>query len=284
MEQISSNQCFGGQQNRYRHFSTTAICEMTFSVFLPEELASGVQRKLPVLYWLSGLTCTDENFVQKAGAQRIASELGLIIVCPDTSPRGDEVPDAEGEAYDLGKGAGFYVNATREPWQKHYQMYDYITEELPELMAKKFPVDPDRQSIFGHSMGGHGALSIALKNPGRYRSASAFAPISSPTRCPWGQKALKAYLGDDAEAHRQYDTVELINSCRHPVPMLVDQGSADQFLEEQLKPNLLVEAANRAGYPLSYNNRSGYDHSYFFIATYIENHLRFHHGLLSLPG
>lgn len=282
MEQISSNKCFGGFQNRYRHFSKTLICEMTFSVFLPEELASGVHKKLPVLYWLSGLTCSDENFVQKAGAQRVASELGLIIVAPDTSPRGEEVPDAEGGAYDLGKGAGFYVNATQEPWKKHYQMYDYITEELPELMEKKFPADPARQSIFGHSMGGHGALTIALNNPDKYHSASAFAPISAPTRCPWGEKALKAYLGEDAELHKRYDTVALIGQCQHPVPMLVDQGADDEFLTEQLQPTLLVEAANRAGYPLSYNHREGYDHSYFFIASFIENHLRFHHGILSM--
>jgi len=282
MEELASNQCFGGKQVRCKHFSTSLLCEMTFSVFLPEQLASGADIKLPVLYWLSGLTCSDENFVQKAGAQRIASELGLIIVCPDTSPRGEDIPDDENGAYDLGKGAGFYLNATEEPWARNYQMTDYIVEELPELIAKKFPVDSERQGIAGHSMGGHGALSIALKNPDKFQSASAIAPICSPTRCPWGQKALQAYLGDDTGQWADYDTVELIKRCTHPVPMLVDQGLNDEFLKEQLKPELLVEACNTGGYPLSFNQRQGYDHSYFFIATFIENHLRFHHGILSL--
>jgi len=282
MKELARNQCFGGLQLRCTHFSTTLLCEMTFSVFLPEQLASGADVKLPVLYWLSGLTCNDENFVQKAGAQRVASELGLIIVCPDTSPRGELVPDAEDEAYDFGKGAGFYVNATEEPWAKNYQMYDYIREELPELIAKKFPADPSRQGISGHSMGGHGALTIALKNPDKYHSVSAFAPICSPLQCPWGQKALRGYLGDDEANWPQYDAVELVKLCSRPVPMLVDQGSEDQFLKEQLKPELLVEACNRAGYPLSFNQRSGYDHSYFFIASFIDSHLRFHHGILSM--
>ncbi len=284
MEELASNQCFGGRQLRCKHFSSTLLCEMTFSIFLPEQLATGADVKLPVLYWLSGLTCTDENFVQKAGAQRIASELGLIIVAPDTSPRGENVPDAEDGAWDLGKGAGFYLNATEEPWAKNYQMYDYITEELPEYIAKKFPVDASRQGISGHSMGGHGALTIALRNPEKYHSVSAFAPICSPINCPWGQKALKAYLGDDSESWVQYDAVELVKRCFQPVPMLVDQGSEDEFLKQQLKPELLVEAANRGGYPLSFNQRSGYDHSYYFIASFIENHLRFHHGILSMAA
>lgn len=282
MEELARNKSFGGMQLRCKHFSTSLLCEMTFSVFLPEQLATGAEVKLPVLYWLSGLTCTDENFVQKAGAQRVASELGLIIVAPDTSPRGEQVPDAEQGVWDLGKGAGFYLNASADPWAKHYQMYDYITTELPELIAKKFPVDGDRQGISGHSMGGHGALSIALKNPDKFRSASAFAPICSPTRCPWGQKALQAYLGDDTGQWAQYDTVELIKRCTQPIPMLVDQGLEDEFLREQLKPELLVEACNTSGYPLSFNQRQGYDHSYFFIASFMENHLRFHHGILSM--
>ena len=282
MEEIANNKCFGGSQLRIRHFSTTLSCEMTFSVFLPESSVTGVGGKLPLLYWLSGLTCTDENFVHKAGAQRVASELGLIIVAPDTSPRGEGVPDDEQGAYDFGLGAGFYVNATREPWNKHYRMYDYITTELPALMAGKFPVDENRQGIFGHSMGGHGALTIALKNPDRYRSVSAFAPITAPRTCPWGIKAFKQYLGDDQDAWAAYDAVELVKKkATRPVPMLVDQGSADAFLAEQLKPSLLVEACNRAGYPLSYNLREGYDHSYFFIASFIENHLRFHHRIMS---
>ena len=282
LEQLSSNKSFGGIQSRYKHFSTTCICEMTFSIFLPEQLATGADVKLPVLYWLSGLTCTDENFVQKAGAQRLASELGIIIVCPDTSPRGEGVPDDEEGAYDFGLGAGFYVNATEEPWAKHYNMYDYVVEELPELIARNFPIDLNKQSIFGHSMGGHGALTIALKNTDKYHSVSAFAPICSPMNCPWGTKALKNYLGDDQEAWLAYDSVELVKSATRPIPMLVDQGSDDEFLKEQLKPQLLVEACNRAGMPLGFNQREGYDHSYFFISSFLENHLRFHHGILSM--
>ncbi|MCG8415838.1 MAG: S-formylglutathione hydrolase [Pseudomonadales bacterium] len=282
MEQLASNKCFGGTQSRHKHFSTTCICEMTFSIFLPEQLATGADVKLPVLYWLSGLTCTDENFVQKAGAQRLASELGLIIVCPDTSPRGDEVPDDEQGAYDFGLGAGFYLNATEEPWAKYYNMYDYVVEELPEVVARNFPIDINKQSIFGHSMGGHGALTIALKNPDKYHSVSAFAPICSPINCSWGHKALKNYIGEDQELWSEYDAVELVKSATRPIPMLVDQGSADEFLKEQLKPELLVEACNRAGMPLGFNQRDGYDHSYFFISSFIENHLRFHHGILSM--
>ncbi len=282
MEEIASSQCFGGRQLRCKHYSTSLLCEMTFSVFLPEQLATGADIRLPVLYWLSGLTCSDENFVQKAGAQRVASELGLILVAPDTSPRGEDVPDVEPGVWDLGKGAGFYLNASEEPWARNYQMYDYITLELPELIARKFPIAADRQGIAGHSMGGHGALTIALKNPDKYRSASAFSPICSPTRCPWGQKALRSYLGEDSGQWAAYDTVELIKSCTQPVPMLIDQGLEDEFLKEQLKPELLVEACNTSGYPLSFNQRQGYDHSYFFIASFIENHLRFHHGILSL--
>ncbi len=282
MEEIANNTCFGGSQLRYKHYSSSLICEMTFSIYLPEQLATGADIKLPVVYWLSGLTCTDENFMQKAGAQKIASELGLIIVAPDTSPRGDNVPDDDEAAYDLGLGAGFYLNATEEPWKKNYQMYDYVVEELPALINRNFPVRENRQAIFGHSMGGHGALTIALKNPDKYKSVSAFAPIVSPINCPWGQKAFKNYLGADRSTYLEYDTVELVKQAQHPMPMLVDQGSADQFLKQQLKPSLLVEACNQAGYPLSYNQREGYDHSYFFIASFIENHLRFHAGILSL--
>lgn len=282
MEKIASSTCFGGSQLRYKHFSSSLICEMTFSIYLPQQLATGADSKLPVVYWLSGLTCTDENFVQKAGAQEIASELGLIIVAPDTSPRGDNVPDDDEAAYDFGLGAGFYLNATQEPWNKHYRMYDYVAEELPALINRHFPIAENRQGIFGHSMGGHGALTIALKNPDKYKSVSAFAPIVSPINCPWGQKAFKNYLGEDQSTYLAYDSIELIKQAQQPIPMLVDQGMADQFLEEQLKPSLLVEACNKAGYPLSYNQRDGYDHSYFFIASFIENHLRFHAGILSL--
>lgn len=255
---------------------------MTFSIFLPELLATGADAKLPVLYWLSGLTCTDENFVQKAGAQRLASELGIIIVAPDTSPRGEGVPDDKENAYDFGLGAGFYVDATEEAWSKHYNMYSYVVEELPQLLARNFPIDTNKQGIFGHSMGGHGALTIALKNPEKYHSISAFAPICSPMNCPWGIKALKNYLGEDRSAWAAYDSFELIKNATRPIPMLIDQGSNDEFLKEQLKPELLVEACNRAGMPLGFNQQKGYDHSYFFIASFIENHLRFHHGILSM--
>lgn len=282
LEQLSRNKSFGGTQVRVKHFSTSTICEMTFSVFLPEQLATGADVKLPVVYFLSGLTCTDENFVQKAGAQRIASELGVILVAPDTSPRGEGVPDDPEAAYDLGLGAGFYVDATQEPWAKHYNMYSYVVEELPELVARNFPIDINKQSIMGHSMGGHGALTIALKNTDKYHSVSAFAPICSPMNCPWGVKALKNYLGDDQSAWAAYDAVHLVRNATRPIPMLVDQGADDEFLKEQLKPQLLVEACSSAGMPLGYNQREGYDHSYFFIASYIENHLRFHHGILSM--
>lgn len=282
MEQISSIKMFGGEQRRYKHFSTSNICEMTFSIYLPRQLATGADSKLPVVYWLSGLTCNDENFVQKAGAQRMASELGLIIVVPDTSPRGEGIPDDPEGAYDLGLGAGFYLNATQEPWVKNYNMYDYITEELPELINKNFPADSSRQAISGHSMGGHGAITIALKNTDKYKSASAFAPIASPVNCPWGQKAFKNYLGDDEQSWNQYDSVHLIKNASAPIPILVDQGTGDEFLENQLKPSLLVEASNKVGFPLVYKQREGYDHSYFFIASFIEEHLQFHANLFAL--
>ena len=283
MERLSSKKCYGGEQIRCKHFSTSLVCEMTFSVFLPEQLSTGADIKLPVLYWLSGLTCNDENFVQKAGAQKLASELGLILVAPDTSPRGEGVPDDPEGAYDLGHGAGFYVNATQEPWKKHYQMYDYIVEELPELINRKFPANGERQGIAGHSMGGHGALTIGLRNPDKYKSISAFAPIVSPMNCPWGQKALGNYLGENKNEWLSYDAVSLVKNATRPIPILVDQGSADEFLENQLKPSLLVEVCSQVGYPLNYNQRDGYVHSYFFITSFIENHLQFHSALLALP-
>ena len=283
MERLSSKKCYGGEQIRCKHFSTSLVCEMTFSVFLPEQLSTGADIKLPVLYWLSGLTCNDENFVQKAGAQKLASELGLILVAPDTSPRGEGVPDDPEGAYDLGHGAGFYVNATQEPWKKHYQMYDYIVEELPELINRKFPANGERQGIAGHSMGGHGALTIGLRNPDKYKSISAFAPIVSPMNCPWGQKALGNYLGENKNEWLSYDAVSLVKNATRPIPILVDPGSADEFLENQLKPSLLVEVCSQVGYPLNYNQRDGYDHSYFFITSFIENHLQFHSALLALP-
>ncbi|WP_461517037.1 S-formylglutathione hydrolase [Porticoccus sp.] len=273
MEQIDAHRCFGGQQLRFRHPSAVLGCDMTFSIYLPPQADKG---PVPVLYWLSGLTCTDENFVTKAGAQRYAAEHGIAIVAPDTSPRGEGVPDDPEDAYDFGLGAGFYVNASQEPWARHYRMYDYVVEELPALIKAQFPVDGDRTAISGHSMGGHGALTIALKNPGRYRSVSAFAPISSPMRCPWGEKALAGYLGDDRETWRNHDTSELIRQASQHLPMLVDQGDADNFLREQLKPELLEQAARESGYPLELRMQPGYDHSYFFIASLIGDHLRFH--------
>jgi S-formylglutathione hydrolase len=277
MEQIGANRCFGGQQLRYRHSSKVLDCDMTFSVFLPPQAES---ENVPVVYWLSGLTCTDENFVAKAGAQRYAAELGLAIVAPDTSPRGEGVPDDPEGAWDFGLGAGFYVNATQEPWRRHYRMYDYMVDELPALINAGFPVDGSRAGISGHSMGGHGALIIALKNPGRFRSATAFAPICSPLNCPWGEKALGNYLGPDRDAWREYDTTALLAGASEQLPVLVDQGDADNFLEEQLKTHLLEQASIEAGYPMTIRMQAGYDHSYFFISSFIGEHLAFHAGCL----
>ena len=278
MESVECSKMFGGEQRRYKHKSKTLSCDMHFSIYLPPQVSEG---RVPVLYWLSGLTGTDENFVIKAGAQRVASELGLAIVMGDTSPRGEDVPDDPEQAYDFGLGAGFYLNATQAPWNKHYKMYDYVTQELPALINDNFPIDSSRQSIFGHSMGGHGALSIALKNPDQYKSVSAFAPIASPINCPWGCKALKCYLGEDVSAWQEYDSAVLIAKATTHLPMLVDQGTADEFLDNQLKSELLLEAAEKAGYPLRFIEREGYDHSYFFIASFIEEHLRFHEKILS---
>lgn len=278
MELVADNKIFGGRQVRFKHQSDCLNCSMHFSVFLPP-LAGNTTA--PVVYWLSGLTCNDENFVQKAGAQRIAANLGLIIVTPDTSPRGDDVADDPEQAYDLGLGAGFYVNATQPPWNSHYRMYDYILTELPELIEKEFLVAVDSRSIMGHSMGGHGALTLALKNPDRYRCVSAFAPICSPTRCPWGTKAFENYLGSDKDAWRNYDASLLMKDATSHIPMMIDQGDADQFLEEQLHPQLLLEAAAAAEYNVSYHTRPGYDHSYFYISSFIEEHLNFHRRHLS---
>ena len=273
IEQIGANQSFAGQQLRYKHQSAVLNCEMTFSIYLPPQAVKG---PVPVLYWLSGLTCNDENFVQKAGAQQHAAEHGIAIVCSDTSPRGDGVADDPEAAYDMGLGAGFYVDAKQQPWAEHYQMYSYILDELPALVNREFPVDGKRTSISGHSMGGHGALTIALKNPQRFKSVSAFAPICSPLQCPWGDKVLSHYLGDDRQAWAQYDTVELIKQAKQHLPLLVDQGTADNFLTEQLKIELLVEAGQVADYPMQIRMQPDYDHSYFFIATFIAEHMAFH--------
>ncbi len=270
-ELIASNKCFDGWLKRYRHSSTATGTEMVFAIYLPPQAQT---QSVPVLYWLSGLTCTDENFMQKAGAQRIAAELGIAIVAPDTSPRGTDFP-GEHDSYDFGSGAGFYVNATQQPWSAHYRMYDYVTDELPALIEQHFPVT-DKRAISGHSMGGHGALICALKNPGRYASVSAFAPISNPSHCPWGEKALSGYLGADREVWKDWDSCELIATANEKLPLLVDQGEADDFMQEQLKPEALQAACEAAGHPLELRLRPGYDHSYFFIASFIEDHLRHH--------
>jgi S-formylglutathione hydrolase len=249
---------------------------MRFAIYLPPQCAKG--KEVPVLYWLSGLTCSDENFMQKAGALRIAAELGIAIVAPDTSPRGDNVADDSN--YDLGQGASFYLNATQPPWAEHYQMHDYIVHELPKLIENNFPVTKLR-SISGHSMGGHGALTIALRNSQRYCSVSAFSPISNPVNCPWGKKAFQAYLGNNQSSWREYDASELIKNSKIFIPMLVDQGDADDFLDEQLIPKALLQAAKISGYPLEYHLRQGYDHSYYFISSFIEQHLRFHYRFLA---
>ena len=274
IERIERRACFGGWQDVYRHHSDVLGCDMNFAVYLPPQAAT---QKLPVLYWLSGLTCTEQNFITKAGAQRYAAEHGVVIVAPDTSPRGDNVADAEG--YDLGKGAGFYVNATQAPWSRHYRMYDYVVAELPALVEANFPVS-DARAISGHSMGGHGALVIALKNPGRYRSVSAFSPIVAPSQVPWGEKAFTAYLGEDRAAWKSYDATALIAEASERLPLLVNQGDADEFLANQLKPELLQAACAEAGHPLQLRLQPGYDHSYYFIESFIGEHIAHHAAAL----
>ena len=278
LEQIGEKKCFGGRQLRYKHGSQTNRCEMTFSVYLPP--GASKNSPVPVIYWLSGLTCNDENFVQKAGAQRYAAENNVAIVTADTSPRGEGVPD-DPDASDLGWGAGFYVDATEAPWSTHYHMYSYITDELPKLINANFPVIENRQSIMGHSMGGHGALMIALKNPEKYRSVSAFAPICAPSLCTWGKKTLGNYLGDDKSVWALHDTCELIKSASNKIPFLVDQGDQDPFLHNQLMPEELKKACAQFDYPLVLNMRDGYDHSYFFIASFMEEHIKYHTAALN---
>lgn len=273
LEQISTNACFGGRQLRFRHRSDACDCAMNFAAYLPPAAET---TKVPALYWLSGLTCTDENFTQKAGAQRYAAEHGIAIIAPDTSPRGEAIPDDPDGAYDFGLGAGFYVNATQAPWSANYYMYDYIVSELPAAVNAELPIAGERLAISGHSMGGHGALTIALKNPGRFRSVSAFSPICSPMNCPWGEKALGGYIGSDREAWRNYDACELIAGARERLPILVDQGGADEFLESQLKPDLLQAACAAHEHPLNLRVQPGYDHSYFFIASFIGDHIAHH--------
>ena len=272
---VSTNRSFGGWHKQFSHHSAVLNCDMRFAVYLPPQASA--ENPVPVLYWLSGLTCTDENFMQKAGAQKVAAQLGIAIVAPDTSPRGEGVADDPEGTYDLGLGAGFYINATEGSWAKHYHMQDYVVSELPRLIEASLPVSTQR-AISGHSMGGHGALSLALKFADRYCSASAFSPIANPSQCPWGHKAFTAYLGDDQQTWLAHDSCELMkaSSPQGRVPMLVDQGLADNFLEEQLKPGALQAAAQASGYPLTLRKHEGYDHSYYFIASFIEQHLSFH--------
>ncbi len=274
LERIEHRACFGGWQDVYRHDSVVLGCAMNFAIYLPPLAET---QRLPVLYWLSGLTCTEQNFITQAGAQRYAAEHGVILVVPDTSPRGDGVADADG--YDLGKGAGFYVNATQAPWSAHYRMYDYVVSELPALIEANFPAT-DARAISGHSMGGHGALIAALKNPGRYRSVSAFSPIVAPSQAPWGEKAFAAYLGDEREAWRAWDATALIADAQERLSLLIDQGDGDEFLAAQLKPELLQAACKAAGHPLQLRLQPGYDHSYYFIASFIGEHIAHHANAL----
>jgi S-formylglutathione hydrolase len=271
METVSQNRSFGGVQGVYKHQSAQTGTEMTFAVYVPDHEEG---TKLPVVWYLSGLTCTHANVMEKGEYRAACAKLGIILVAPDTSPRGDDV--ADDEAYDFGKGAGFYVDATEAPWATHFKMRGYIEQELSALVAENFPVDMERQGIFGHSMGGHGALTIALRNPERFKSVSAFAPIVSPSNCPWGHKALSGYLGDDRTAWREYDACALIEDGARLKDILVDQGAADNFLVEQLKPELLEKACSEADIALTLNLRKGYDHSYYFISTFMDDHLRWH--------
>jgi S-formylglutathione hydrolase len=278
-EVISQHRCFNGTVGFYRHQATSTACPMRFSVFTPPQAQSG---RVPVVYYLAGLTCTEETFMIKAGAQRVAAELGIMLVASDTSPRDVKIP-GDGDSWDFGVGAGFYVDATVEPWSRHYRMYTYVTQELRALIEAQFPADAARTGIFGHSMGGHGALVIALRNPDRYRSVSAFAPIAAPSQCPWGQKAFSGYLGPDRRQWAQYDATELVSQVKDPgrrPPILIDQGLSDQFLQTQLHPELFEQACRKVGYPLQLRLQEGYDHSYYFISTFMQDHLVHHAKLL----
>lgn len=270
METLSENRCFGGVQGVYRHGSDATGCDMTFGLFLPAEARDG---PVPLLWYLSGLTCTHENAMVKAGAQGWAAEHGIALVFPDTSPRGDGV--ADDDAYDLGQGAGFYVNATQAPWAPHFRMWDYVAEDLPALLAREFPVDADRQAITGHSMGGHGALTLAMGLPGRFRSVSAFAPICNPSAADWGRKQLAAYLGDDQSAWAPHDAALTMRERGLDIPLLADTGTADQFID-MLRPETLAEAATARRVPATLRLQPGYDHSYFFVSSFMEDHVNFH--------
>lgn len=273
LETVSTSRSFGGVQGVYKHASAATGTDMVFSVYVPEHPADA---KLPVVWYLSGLTCTHANVTEKGEFRRVCAELGLIFVAPDTSPRGEGVPDDPAAAYDFGLGAGFYVDATEEPFAQNYRMWTYITQELPELVAANFPIDERRQAIMGHSMGGHGALTIALRNSERFRSVSAFSPIVAPSEIPWGKKALGGYLGPDKAAWRAHDAVALIADGARVSDILIDQGDADPFLTEQLRPDLLADACANANIPLTLRLQPGYDHSYYFISSFMEDHLRWH--------
>ncbi|MCF6254742.1 MAG: S-formylglutathione hydrolase [Gammaproteobacteria bacterium] len=275
MQKTDTVKEFDGWLSRYLHTSEVCHCEMTFSIYLP---AQAEMQPVPVLYWLSGLTCTDDNFRIKAGAQRYAAEHGIALVMPDTSPRGDNVPDVP-DRYNLGKGAGFYIDAIQPPWNKNYKMYSYITKELPQLIEKNFPVTA-RKSISGHSMGGHGALTCALKNPEMYQSVSAFSPVCHPTECTWGKEVFQKYLGNDKSEWAEYDTCHLIEKCTHMIPILIDQGTNDEFLDDQLMTQKLQYLCEKNKYPLDLRMRTGYDHSYHFISTFIGDHIRYHSNIL----
>ena len=278
-EVVSQHRCFKGTVGFYKHEAASTACPMKFSVFTPPQAQSG---RVPVLYYLAGLTCTEETFMIKTGAQRVAAELGIMLVAPDTSPRGVKLP-GDSDNWDFGVGAGFYVDATVEPWSRHYRMYTYVTQELRALIEAQFPADAARTGIFGHSMGGHGALTIALRNPDRYRSVSAFAPIAAPKQCPWGQKAFSGYLGPDRGQWASHDATELVAGVKdaaRKTPILIDQGLSDQFLQTQLHPHLFEEAARKVGYPLQLRRHEGYDHGYYFISTFMEDHLVHHARIL----
>lgn len=274
LELISQHRCFGGWQRYYRHQSSQIGLPMRFSVYLPPQAEQG---KVPVLFYLAGLTCTEETFMIKAGAQRVAAELGLMLVTPDTSPRGAGLP-GEDDGWDFGTGAGFYLDATQHPWSKHYRMESYVTDELLQIVTQDLPGKRSQVGIFGHSMGGHGALTLALRHPDKFRSVSAFAPIASPTTCPWGHKALGGYLGTDQDAWRSYDASELMARAKQPFPqgILIDQGLADSFLAEQLYPEAFEKACEQANQPLTLRRHEGYDHGYYFISTFMQDHLQFH--------
>lgn len=281
IETLSETGCFGGRIGFYRHASASNHCDMRFSVFVPPQAK---KQNVPVLTFLSGLTCTEENFMVKSGAQRVAAQLGLMLVSPDTSPRGDDVPDDPDGDYDFGLAAGFYLNATEQPWARHYQMYDYVTKELPSAIFENFPGDPDRHGLTGHSMGGHGALTIGLRNPGVYKSLSAFAPICTTLHSPWGRKALGYYLGGDMSTWHDYDACEVARNVRDAAAypkILIDQGADDPFLSEQLKPGLFAAACAESGVPVDVRIREGYDHGYYFISTFVEEHLQYHAAFLS---